>query len=175
MTVLCAMDGEGQQLFRHLQRTRARVKHIWPVPEAIGENSDIVLCEYQRGIGRKLSWVPGEAKAALILLLPQTGQYDLQEIRAAIPDALLHRPYLPHAIDAALLIALDHFTFSKRQRIRIARLDESIKYLREIERAKHVIMTRQAVGEQEAYRLLRDMAMERRVTVAELAAKVVDS
>jgi AmiR/NasT family two-component response regulator len=175
VTVHCEIGTEGQELVRHLQRARGTVRHIWPMPETVGEDADLVLCECERGLARRLAWPPGEAKAALILLLPRTGQTDLAEMRAAAPDALLHRPYAPGAIDAAVLVALDQFGYARRLRHRIDRLEENIKALREIEKAKRLIMARQSLGEDEAFRLLRDLAMQRRITIAELAAKMIDS
>ncbi len=175
VTVHCEIGTDGRALVRHLQRARGAVRHIWPLPETVGENTDLVLCECEHGVARRLAWSPGEAKAALILLLPQSGQADLAEIRAASPDALLHRPYSPGAIDAALLVALDQFGYAKRLRHRISRLEENIKALRDIEKAKRLIMARQSVGEDDAFRLLRDLAMQRRISIAELAAKMIDS
>lgn len=173
--VACETDMDGQTLIRHLQRTRATVRNIWPVPEKIGESADVLLCEYSGGLGKRLAWMPGEPLAALIVLLPQSGGYDLREVQAACPDAVLHRPYLPHAVDVAMMVALDHFNFGKRQRLRIARMDENIHAMRDIEMAKHLIMARNQVGEAEAFRILRDLAMQRRVTVASVASKFVDS
>jgi AmiR/NasT family two-component response regulator len=173
--LVCEPGTEEQSLLRHLQRTRAAVRHVWPAPDTIGENVDLVIAHYMRGIGKRLAWVPGEAKAAFIILLPQTGQYDLTEVRAALPDSVIYRPFLPHAIDVALMLALDHFSYGKRQRLRVARLDENMRALRDIEKAKHAIMSSQAIGESDAYRVLRDMAMEKRVTIAEVAGRMVDS
>lgn len=145
------------------------------MPESLGENMDMVVAQYMSGIGRRLSWVPGEAKAAFVMLLPQNGQFDLQEVRGALPDAVLYRPFLPHAIDVSLMLALDHFSYERRQRIRIARLDENIRALRDIEKAKHIIMAKQSVGESDAYRILRDLAMTNRATIAQVAEKMIDS
>ena len=177
LTILlaCEPDIEGAKLLRHLQRTRASVRHVWPVPKTVGENADLVLVEYGTGLSQRLAWDPGEASAALIVLLPQANQVDLAELRRSLPDAVLHRPYQPQSIDTAMILALDHFSYAKRQRMRIARLDENIKALRDIEKAKHIIMQQKSLGENEAYRVLRDMAMERRVPVAEIAEKLVDS
>jgi two-component system, response regulator PdtaR len=100
---------------------------------------------------------------------------NLQEIRAACPDAILQRPYLPQAIDVAIVVALDHFSYGKRMRTRVARMEESIRSMRDIERAKQIIMARSKVDEGEAFRVLREMAMTKRVTVAAIAAKLVDS
>jgi AmiR/NasT family two-component response regulator len=173
--LVCEPGAEEQSLLRHLQRTRATVRHVWPAPETIGENTDLMIAQYMRGIGQRLSWVPGEAKAAFIILLPQNGQYDLAEVRGALPDSVIYRPFLPHAIDVALMLALDHFSYGKRQRLRISRLDENMRALRDIEKAKHAIMSSQDIGESDAYRVLRDMAMEKRVTIAEVAGRMVDS
>jgi AmiR/NasT family two-component response regulator len=175
IVLACEMDGEGVKLLRHLQRTRATVRHVWPLPRLLGENADIVLVEYGKGLPQRLAWDPGEASAALVVLLPQSGQFDLGELRRSLPDAVLHRPFQPAAIDVALTLALDHFSYAKRQRLRIARLDENIKALRDIEKAKRIIMTQKSLGENDAYRVLRDMAMERRVTVAELSEKLIDA
>lgn len=171
----CELDGEGARLLRHLQRTRASVRQVWPVPKTLGENADVVMVEYGKGLSQRLAWDPGEASAALVVLLPPAAQLDLGDLRQSLPDAVLHRPYQPQAIDVALMLALDHFSYGKRQRTRIARLDENIKALRDIEKAKHLIMKQKSLGENEAYRVLRDMAMERRVTIAEIAEKLVDS
>ncbi|MBL8584183.1 MAG: ANTAR domain-containing protein [Rhizobiaceae bacterium] len=169
------LDEQGVFLLRALQRTRARVEHRWPAPERIGEDCDIVLCEFMPDLSRRVAWVPGEAKAALIVLLPQSGRYDLEKLHAAVPDSVLHRPYAAHAVMTALNIGWDHFSFARRQRVRIARLDENVRALRDIERAKHLIMEERGVGEHEAFNLLRNMAMERRMTIAALAASLVDS
>jgi AmiR/NasT family two-component response regulator len=175
LTLVAEPDEQGATLLRELQRTRARVTHRWPMPERVGENADIVLCEYAAGLAGRLAWMPGEATAALVVLLPQGGGYDLRELQAATPDAVLHRPYVPHAVLTALTIAYDHFSFCRRQRTRLARLDENVRSLRDIERAKHIIMADGQLDEHKAFDKLRSMAMARRMTVAALAASLVDS
>lgn len=172
---LYAATGPGEEtLFRHLQRTRASVRHIWPLPERIGEDADLVLCEYDPGLAARLSWMPGEPRAALVVLLPQAGRIDLRGLRAACPDAVLQRPWLPQAIDVALALALDHFSYGDRMRQRIQRMDENIHAMRTIELAKHQIMAKNGVDDAEAFRILRNMAMQRRATVAAIAARLVD-
>ena len=131
----CELDGEGMKLMRHLQRTRATVRHVWPTPSPLGGNADVVIVEYAKELSRSVIWDPGEASAALIVLLPQGSQYDLVDLRKSLPDAVLYRPYHAPAIDVALMLALDHFSYGKRQRMRIARLDENIKAMRDIEEA----------------------------------------
>jgi len=175
ITLICEPDEQGQFLMRELQRTRANVKQRWPPPERIGGETDIVLCEYLPDLSSRYAWMPGEATAASIVLLPQAGQYDMRMLQSALPDAVIHRPYLSQSILTALVIGWDHFSFARRQRSRIGRLDENVRSLRDIERAKMVIMLEKNISEYKAFNVLRDMAMERRITIAALAATLVDT
>jgi AmiR/NasT family two-component response regulator len=175
MLVVSQPDDDGQTLLRHLQRSRAQVRHQWPAPDHIGENTDVLFCEYGPGLGNRLAWMPGEAEAALVVLLPQNGRIDFHELQVACPNAVLNRPYQPHLIDAAMLLAYDQFAFFRRQKMRIARMEENARAMRDIEKAKQVIMQRHRISETEAFRVLRDMAMKKRVTVASLASKLVDT
>lgn len=175
ITLISELDEQGTFLLRELQRTRARVKQRWPIPERIGGETDIVVCEYMPDLSSRYAWMPGETTAASIILLPQSGRYDMRRLQAALPDAVIHRPYLSQTVQTALVIAWDHFSFARRQRSRIARLDENVRSLRDIERAKLVIMAEKNISEYKAFNVLRDMAMERRITIAALAASLVDT
>jgi AmiR/NasT family two-component response regulator len=175
ISVIAEPTPDIQDLVRHLQRARASPRQVWPYPEGIGDHSDLVFCEYVQGLAKRVSWMPGEAKAALILLLPQNGQFDLKDVADALPDAVLYRPYMPYAIDVAVSIAIDHFGLVNRQRQRIQRLDESIKALRDIEKAKQIIRSKRNVDDGEAYRILREMAMNRRATIATIAERIIDA
>jgi two-component system, response regulator / RNA-binding antiterminator len=174
ITLICEQDEQGHFLTRELQRTRARVNIRWPIPDRIGENTDIVVCEFIPDLSGRFAWAPGEATAATIVLLSQGGRYDLRSLRSAVPDSIIHRPYTASAISTALSIGWDHFTFNRRQKGRIDRLDENIRSMRDIERAKQMIMTKKSMNERNAFGLLRSMAMERRQTIAALATSLVD-
>ena len=135
ISVITEASPEGFELVRYLQRLRTTPKQIWPMPELIGDGADLVFCDYARDLSKRLAWAPGEAKAALIVLLPQGGQFNLREVAAALPDSVLYRPYFRHAIDVSIALALDHFGYARRQRQRIARLEENIRALRDVEKA----------------------------------------
>ena len=113
--------------------------------------------------------------AALILTLPQSGPYNLDEIQGACQDAVLARPFTLPQVDVAVMLALDHFSYGRRQRSRIDRLEENLKSIRTIEKAKLAIMAREKVDDEGAFRILRSLAMTRRMTVAAVAGRIVDS
>ena len=175
IAVACEPGQDTAALVRHLQRSRAAVRQFWPMPDRIGTDADLVVCDYMRGIAARLAWPPGEAEAALLAVLPANGQYALNELQGASPDAVLHRPVLMHALDTALMMALDHFGYVKRLRSRISRVEENVRAIRTIEKAKQTLMSIHRIGEDKAFQMLRDMAMQKRVTVAALAARIIDS
>lgn len=175
IAVVCEPGEDTASLVRQLQRSRAAVRQVWPVPDRIGADADLVVCDLIRGLATRLAWPPGEAEAALLAVLPANGQYALNELQGAAPDAVLHRPVQPHTLDTAVMMALDHFGYVKRLRSRIARVEENVRAIRMIEKAKQTLMSLHEIGEDKAFHMLRDMAMQKRVTVASLAARIIDS
>lgn len=177
LTVLVASepDTDGQFLVRELKRSRGMVSLVWPLPDRFPGDVDIVFSSFAEGLHERLPWMPGEATAALVLLLPQHGGYDLRAVRNCSPDAVLFRPYQAHHIATVLEIARSQFLYIKRLRTRIARLDENIRGARDIERAKAILVETRQMTEEAAYAFLRTQAMERRMSVAALASAFVDS
>ena len=89
--------------------------------------------------------------------------------------SILHYPATPRSVEAALSLARGHFLYEKRLRSRIERLDESLRTMRGVERAKSLLIRIRDMTEEEAYNHLRKQAMERRVAIGVVAKAVVDS
>ena len=168
-------DESGDLLIRELQRTRARVRHLWPLPDRLPDGNDAIFVDLAPGLGARIPWVPGEARAALVLIIPSFPPPDLDLLRNCAPDAVLHRPFTTHAVLSALVVARSHFTFERRLRRRIEKLDETLRAIRNVERAKSILMAKERMGEDDAYHFMRRQAMARRVSLSAIAAAIVDS
>lgn len=173
--VLARRDEPVDHLIRELQRTRARVRHIWPMPEQIPVDYDLVLCELCPDLPKRLPWLPGLPSAALILVLPVGVPLDLGVLHICAPHAVVHLPVTPDAVLSALAIARSHFLYEQRLRSRIEKLDDNLRTMRSVERAKAILIETKKLSEQDAYHFLRRTAMERRVSIGTLAATIVDS
>jgi AmiR/NasT family two-component response regulator len=173
--VVTRTDDCGGLLVRELQRTRARVRHLWPMPEVLPENADVIFCDLAPGLPARLPWVPGEPKSALVLLIAPAPPPDFELLRNCAPDAVLHRPVTTHAVLASVVLARTRFTYERRLRGRIERLDQTLRVIRAVERAKSILMSERKIGEDEAYQFMRRQAMERRVSIGAVAAAIVDS
>jgi AmiR/NasT family two-component response regulator len=173
--VLARRDEAVEHLIRELQRTRARVRHTWPMPEQIPVDYDLVLCELCPDLPKRLPWLPGLPGAALILVIPAGVPLDLGLLHICAPHAVVHLPVTPDAVLSALAIARNHFLYERRLRSRIDKLDDNLRTMRSVERAKAILIETKKLSEQDAYHFLRRTAMERRVPIGVLAAMIVDS
>ncbi len=167
-------DEDGEALLRELQRTRARVRHFWPLPDRLPEDTDVLFCGLERSLPARIPWVPGESTAALVVVMPQ-GMPDLDLLKACAADAVLHRPFTTAAVQTALFQAHGNFTYGARLRGRIDKLDETLRGIRSVERAKAILMDRDKLREEEAYHFLRRQAMDRHVPISAIASAIIDA
>ena len=176
VVVAAVRDASGEALIRELQRTRARVRHFWPPPDPLPSDTDVLFCDLVPSLPARLPWLPGEPKAALVALMPSAeAPSDLDLLRKAAPEAVLHRPFTAPAILAALVLARSRFAYERRLRGRIERLDLTLRSMHSVERAKAILMGARKMQEEDAYRFIRSQAMERRVSVAAVATAIVDA
>lgn len=168
-------DDDGLELARTLAYTKANVERRWPCPDQIGSNCDILVCDFEPGIEKRYPWSPGEATAAVVLVLPPVSKIDVDQIHSALPDALLYRPFRPETCLAVISTAWDSFSYHRRLNMRIAQLDDSVRSLRDVERAKTILMQERKMSENKAFQALREEAMERRMQISKLAKTIVDN
>jgi AmiR/NasT family two-component response regulator len=166
---------EGDALTRELQRTRARVRRMWPLPARLPDDTDVICCELVPELPGSLPWVPGQPTAALVAVLHAMQRPDLKLLRNCAPQAVLCLPSTPHAVLANLALAHAQFLYERRLRTRIDKLDETLRAFRSVERAKCILMQTRQLDEDDAYHFMRRQAMKRRVSIGAVAAAIVDS
>lgn len=175
IAVVARRDENGELLIRELQRTRAQIRHVWPLPDRLPDDVDVIFCDLAPGLTARIPWMPGEPKAALVLMAPTSPPPDLDLLRNCAPDAVLHRPFTTHEVLTALVVARAQFSYHARLRARIDKLEETLRAIRSVERAKAILMSTHSLREDEAYQFLRRQAMDRRVSLTAIAAAIVDS
>lgn len=175
VAVIVARDDDGERLVRELQRLRCTVHYEWPIPSQIPSQFDAIFCALSNDLPQRLPWIPGEPASALIVVDPGEGALDLKLLHNCAPHALMHYPSTGRAVQTSLALARSHFLYERRLRGRIDKLDESLRMMRSVERAKSLLIRVKNVSEEEAYNYLRRQAMERRVTIGAVASAIIDS
>jgi AmiR/NasT family two-component response regulator len=175
VALVAPLDEQNLFLARELQRLRTLPRHIWPMPDIIPADVDVVFCDYSGDLAMRLPWVPGDARAALVVLLPSTKPIQLEALAHATPDAVLSQPFTTNAVVASIVLARSHFRYEQRLRNKIGRLDENLRSMRNVERAKAILMTTKRIPENEAYNFIRKQAMDRRVSTSAVATAIINS
>lgn len=173
--VVAPVDDQVGMLLRELQRFRMRVRQVWPMPESVPADADVVYCEYSPDLARRLPWIPGDARSALVVILPATEPVHADALCHATPNAILSRPFTPNAVLSSLVLARSQFGYERRLRSKIEKLDDNLRSMRTVERAKAILMATRQMPETEAYGFIRRQAMDRRVSASAVAAAIVDS
>lgn len=175
VAVIAERDDDGERLMRELQRLRCNVRHIWPMPPQVPVQFDLVFCTLTEDLPQRIPWIPGEPEAALVVIDRGAGELNLQLIHNCAAHGVLHYPATSRAIQTCVALARGHFLYEKRLRGRIDKLDENLRTMRSVERAKSLLIRMKDVTEEEAYNYLRRQAMERRVTIGAVANAIIDS
>ncbi|WP_426434704.1 ANTAR domain-containing response regulator [Bradyrhizobium genosp. P] len=173
--VVAPVDDQVGMLLRELQRFRMRVRQVWPMPESVPADADVVYCEYAPDLARRLPWIPGDARSALVVILPATEPVHADALCHATPNAVLSRPFTSNAVLSSLVLARSQFGYERRLRSKIEKLDDNLRSMRTVERAKAILMATRQMPETEAYGFIRRQAMDRRVSASAVAAAIVDS
>ncbi len=175
VAVVTPDDEQGRFLLRELQRLRTRTRRVQPSADCLPADADVIYCDYAADLPRRLPWPTGEAPAALVVILPQSEAFTAEALEAATPDAVLARPFTANAIKASLIMARSQFSYEQRLRAKAARLEDNLRAMRTVERAKTILMTSRAIGGEEAYSYIRTQAMARRMPVSSIAEAIVSS
>lgn len=173
--VIARPGAATEALVRALQRCRVRVVADWPMPDPLPDAGDALFCVYDPALPARIPWTPGESPLALIVLIEPGAAPDLGILGACACDAVLAHPCPPELVAATLSVARSRLLYERRLRNRIEKLDENLRAIRTVERAKAILVAERHMTEAEAYAFLRQRAMEKRVTVGAIATAFVDS
>lgn len=175
IAVIVKRDDHGEVLIREIQKTRARVQHIWPVPEDIPTEFDIVFCELIEDLPSRFRGMPDSAQVTFIVVIPASRSMDQKALQNSVPHAVIHLPCRAEEVLSSMIVALSHYQYARRLRQRIEKLDDNLRAMKTIERAKAIMMQSKNLNEEDAYKQLRLRAMQRRVTIGALASSIVDT
>ena len=162
-------------LMHELKKLKAEVRLVNRHAGSLPTNGEVIICDYSPNLEKRLPWVIGEATAALIVMIPHLEDISSTMLEAVTPDAVLARPFTANAIKAALVMGYSQFRYERRLRSKAAKLEENLRAVRAIERAKAIVMSTRSMTSEQAYHYIRTQAMTRRVSVSQLAEAIVSS
>lgn len=165
-------DAEGEALVRQIKRIGCQVETVWP-PSAVPPACDALF--FLIGEAPDISWLGSEPDATLIAVLTCENPAQLKALVDSNAHGVLVRPLRPVGVLASLVQALSSRGYEQRLIGKISKIEENLKSRREIERATRIIMETRKLGEGDAYQFLRRQATAKRVSIATIAASVINA
>ncbi|MFB4205355.1 putative transcriptional regulatory protein pdtaR [wastewater metagenome] len=99
-------------------------------------------------------------------------QVSLEAARAGV-SAYVVDGLAPATVRSLVNVAIAHFQAHDALRSELGRVQQSLEQRKAVDRAKCLLMERQGIGEEAAYQRLRKMAMDRRLSLYELACELL--
>jgi AmiR/NasT family two-component response regulator len=169
-------EAERAMLLAHIKRVGCQVEAAWPAPDMLPPYVDVVLFLLDSSRGdRSPGWMTTCDAAARIAIIA----FETPEILGALQRLNVHgvlsKPIRLFGVLAALTTAVSLASHEARLKQRIRSLDETLKSRRKIEKAVEILTASRNISEEEAYRRLREKAMNAKVTIASVAEAIIAS
>ncbi len=175
ITVAHPRDQDGELLVRYLQRLGCQIELLWPPPDRWEGDAELVFCCIDAQTRTFCAALAEKGQADLIAIADPATPKVLQMLGEANAVALLMKPIEVSAILTNLIVARNNSRYQRRLQSKITKLEETLRSVRKVERAKAILMARRQIDESEAYAYLREQAMRKRVPIGVIASVVVET
>jgi AmiR/NasT family two-component response regulator len=167
-------DPGSEALVRFLQRLGGAFEQRWPPPAQLATVPDIAVYlvgDETQELCRSLA----EAGTGLVGVIEPGNPKALQQSMQASPHAVITRPFEPAVVLTTLVLARNNSLYQRRLLSKIAKLEETLRSIRKVEKAKAILMRERNITESQAYAHLREQAMMKRVPIGAVAGIVIES
>ncbi|MDP8567169.1 ANTAR domain-containing response regulator [Methylophilus aquaticus] len=168
-------DSHRDTLVQQLQRIGCQTACLWPPPADLPENTDIILflLNAEASAKKKLSWLTPSSDIPMIGIVEYENPTILDTALALGCHGILVSPVQAKGILTTLIVSIQHFrnvrTLSKRNQ----RLEEKLQAVNEVSAAQAVIARAKGISAADAYKVMREQAMLKRVTIEEIARAIL--
>ncbi|MFN0317742.1 MAG: ANTAR domain-containing response regulator [Burkholderiales bacterium] len=170
-------DTDGRELLAQLERIGCRVKAYWPPHERIVEDEpDLVfLAVRPEVIGMELAWLKPVWRPPVIAVLTYENPTIIEAMLRFNVSGVIASPVKSSGLLSSIVLAR-HMHVAEMNRAKyVAKLEQKLQSQRKLDRAKAILMHTRGMSEDQAYKLLREQAMTKRVTTEEIADAVINA
>lgn len=169
-------DADGELLAGQLQRIGCHALTFWPPLDDLPDTVDVVFCAVRPELAaRNFAWARAEVPPAIVAVIDYENPTILDAVLDLGAQAVLTAPLRSSGVLSALVMALAVNDEMKEGRKRVARLEKKLLAANQISEAKLILMRTRNVSDTEAYRLIREQAMSKRVGTEEIANAIIQA
>lgn len=173
--VLHPRDEDGAMLTEHLKRLGCSVTATWPLPSALPPETDTIFVQLDDLPGESLSALLQDRNPAIIAIMTYETPTALQAISDLNVHGAISKPLRPFGILAQFVLARYRRGYEGRLTGKIQKLEETMKSRRLVERAVKLMAEVRGVSDDEAYRLLRDQATAKRISLTSVSEALLEA
>jgi AmiR/NasT family two-component response regulator len=170
-------DTDGRELLAQLERIGCRVKAYWPPHERIEEDEpDLVfLAVRPEVISMELAWLKPVWRPPVIAVLTYENPTIIEAMLRFNVSGVIASPVKSSGLLSSIVL-VRHMHLAQMNRSKyVAKLEQKLQSQRKLDRAKAILMHTRGMSEDQAYKLLREQAMTKRVTTEEIADAVINA
>ncbi|MBE0546067.1 MAG: ANTAR domain-containing protein [Rubrivivax sp.] len=167
-------DADGELLTQQLQRIGCQVITMWPPLPDLPDTVDVVFCAVRPDhSANQCNWMVPESAIPLIALISYENPTIIDAAMRMGALSVLASPLRSTGILSALAIA--KHTHEERHELqrRVARLQQKLHGANQISQAKAILVRTRSISDDEAYRIIREQAMSKRITTEDIARSII--
>lgn len=171
--VIHPKDEDGTALIDHLRRLGCDVTAVWPPPRDLPPEIDTIFIQLDdAAVGHLLPMIE-EAAPSLIAIVTYESPTSLKAIVDFNAHGVISKPLRPLGILTQFVLARYRHGYEGRLATKIRKLEDTMKGRRAVEKATKLLASLNKIDEEVAYRLLRDRATAKRLTLASVAESII--
>ena len=167
-------DADGEMLAQQLQRIGCQVITMWPPLPDLPDTVDFVFCavgpDHPPVDG---SWMGGETSVPVIAIINYENPTVVDAALRLGAQAVLTSPVRSAGILSSLAMAKQMHTELRELRRRAVRLEQKLLSANQISEAKAILVRTRSISDSDAYRVIREQAMSKRVATEEIARAII--
>jgi AmiR/NasT family two-component response regulator len=171
--VLHPADREIDELLRHLKRIGCQTEWAWPPPASLPAEIRVVFFAIAPEGPQVALPRLADPEPALIAIVDCESPSAVKSLLDSNAHSFITKPIRPGGILSSLVIARSQHGYQTRLTAKVAKLEETLRSRREIERATRILMEMKRLDEDGAYQLIRAQATAQRMSMGVVARSII--
>jgi len=169
-------DNDRLKLIQQLQRIGCQVQASWPIPSCPPQEIDIIFLAVQPdNINMNYEWLNIDDRPPLIAVVTYENPTIMQTVLQIGALAILPSPIRSFGVLLSLVVTRRVHGELQSQRRRSDKLEAKFLGVRQIAEAKNILMIARNLNEKNAYEIIREHAMKKRITTEEVAIWIIEA
>lgn len=169
-------DKDGADLMQQLSRIGCQTHAFWPPPPEVPASIDVVFLAVRPDmINHEFLWSKAENAPTVIAIVTYENPTIVETVLRIGAKAVLPSPVRSFGLLSTLVLARQVSDDMRHQQKRIRKLEDRLDGQRQITKATAIIMRSRNVTESQAYDLIRNQAMAKRVSTLEIAKALINA